>query len=140
MFKGLVFLPLLIATTVIAFYLSNYILSPYKPDMSLNEGNVALLLSIFGVALTMALAFIISLIDKIFFKKFYEQPNLKLAIKYSVIFSAIVIINLYLKMLDDWSFVVLSISSLLFILVLLTDYFESKKNSMEENDNEKEME
>jgi hypothetical protein len=80
----------------------------------------------------------ISLVDKIFFKKFYEQPNLKLALKYSVIFSAIVIINLYLKMLDDWSFLVLSISSLLFILVLLTDYFERRKYSIGENDNEKE--
>lgn len=140
MFKGLVFLPLLIASTIIAFYLSNYILSPYNPDMTINEGNVVILLSISGVALTMFIAFLISLVDKIFFKKFYEQPNLKLALKYSLIFSSTVTINLYLKILDDWSILVLSISAILLIMVVLTDYFERRKSAIDGNGIEKERE
>lgn len=102
------------------FYLVNFVLLPYKSDDMLDVKNLAIVSAIFVLAVTSIFAFFHLIIDKLFFRRFYEKPRIDLAVRRGGLLGIVLAGLAWLRVFGFWE---LHIILLVLVLVLLFEAF-----------------
>ena len=110
--------------------MANNVISPYNSNQELDMNNIFAILFLFFISLFTSMSTIISVIDKLFFKKFYQAPNYRKVIRISLILSIEVVINIYLKIIEDWDLFVITISALILISILILSAIRQEDKSV----------
>lgn len=83
------------------------------------------------VFLSAIFSMLVALIDKLIFKKFYQPPNYKFALRQGFGISVLVIANLHLRIIDDWSMQILILTLAAYIGFLGYDFYSTRSKEKE---------
>jgi len=119
----------------VSFYLVNYSLVPYTVENILDVRNVVIVSISLVLTITFVFSFFHLLLDKLFFRKFYESPRTFLALRRGFLVGFLLVGYAWLKIFDFWTPSVILIFSSLFPLIeaLFLGLFLSKKTKKEKN-------
>lgn len=95
-------------------------LLPYNNENMLDVKNLVIVSVIFIVSVTSIFCFFHQIIDKLFFRKFYEKPRLGRSIRRGFFLGALLVGLFWLRIFGFWEF---HIVLLLFILIMLLEAF-----------------
>ena len=123
------------------FYLVNYSLLPYTDENILDIRSLLVVSVVFILAFVNIFAFFHLLIDKFFFKKFYEKPKVLVSVRRGVLLGVLFVGLAWLRIFGYWQWLIIS------VLVVLAVLFEalflslsssvkgvSRKNAKEKDD------
>lgn len=131
----LYFIPIIIVTGILLYYLSRT-LSPFNSNAELDMKNITIMESLLLVFLWAIFSMLVALVDKLVFKKFYQPPNYKFALRQGFGISILILANLHLRIIDDWSLQILILTLAAYIGFLGYD-FHSTRSKENEKDSEK---
>ena len=115
------------------FYLVNYVLLPKDIEGQLEMNNLIAVTIISIIAIASIFSFFHVIVDKLFFRKFYEKPRVLLAYQRGFAFSTFLISLGWLKILDFWMLhVVLLVIALFVLLIVLLETFRKGSPEKEE--------
>lgn len=115
----------------IDFYLINFALLPYDENnvLSIKNLGVVSFISVIFIALLFSLFHLV--FDKLFFKKFFEKPNLFNAIRRGTLIGVFLIALCWLKIFD---FFYAHIIAILFLIIVLVEILALSLKKKEENE------
>lgn len=112
------------------FYLMQFVLVPYTSENVIDIQNLIIISGLFVLCVAFFLAFFHLLIDKLFFRKFYERPSVFPAIRRGMLLGVFLAGLAWLRIFNfDEVHIVLLIFSL---MLLIEGLFLSFKKGMEE--------
>ena len=122
-------------------YLINFALIPYKDDDTLDMQSYVIVSISFILVITSLITFIHVSIDKLFFRKFYEEPNLLVAIRRGFLLGFLFAGYFWLRVFDSWMWHIVLFYTALIILIeafIMTVYIgfshnESKKKGKKQS-------
>ncbi len=103
----------------ILFYLTNYALVPYKEEGMLDVRNLAIVSVVLILAIGSVITFLHLLIDKVFFRKFYQKPRLILAVRRGFLLGLLLAGLAWIRIFGFWEVKVVALYILLMILIEL---------------------
>lgn len=116
------------------FYIINWVIVPWNSENVLDVKNLIVFTSLFIAAFSSIFSVFHQIIDKLFFKKFYEKPDFLKALRRGILLGIILMANVWLKLfgLYEWHIVVLAC----LLIVLFEGFFLSleRKESMPNKD------
>ncbi len=120
---------------ILLFYLMNYALTPYLSDKMLSIKNL-IIVSVFFV-LTVGLFFSVfhQIIDKLFFRKFYEKPKIVLSLRRGILLGILLVSIAWIKIFGffEWHIILL----IVVLIVLFEALFVSIGRSRSSNQKKK---
>ena len=95
------------------YYLTNNVLIPYDSEGMLDVNNLTIVSSILILTVTSFFTFLHLLVDKLFFRKFYENPRIFLAIRRGVLLGILLVSLAWIRIFDFWQWnIILLVASL----------------------------
>jgi hypothetical protein len=89
-------------SSAMLFYLINYAITPYGEDNVVDIKNILIVSIVLLVTIASFFSFFHLLIDKLFFRKFYESPRLFPAIRRGVLFGLFIAGLGWIRIFDFW--------------------------------------
>ncbi len=100
------------------FYLINYSLLPYDDDFNLDIQNLLIVSLLFIVCIALIFVFFHLILDKLFFRRFYEKPKIFLAIRRGTLVGFVLAGIAWLRIFEFWQW------HIILLIVLLGVLFE----------------
>jgi len=98
------------------YYLVNYSLVPYDENFNLDIQNLIIVSSMLIICIALIFAFFHLIIDKLFFRRFYEPPKVFIAIRRGTILGMVLVGLAWLKIFEFWEWHIIVLIPLLGIL------------------------
>jgi MFS family permease len=120
------------------YYLINYSLVPYNNENVLDIKNMIIVSVLFAICIALLFSFFHLIIDKLFFRKYYEKPKLLLALRRGLLLGFMLAGFTWLRVFDFWQW---HLILLVFLLIVLFEALfitfernikESKKDKKDE--------
>ncbi|MCA9382063.1 hypothetical protein KC660_01495 [Candidatus Dojkabacteria bacterium] len=128
--RTLYFLPIIIVTAILIYYLSRT-LSPYDSNAQLDLKNISIMEGLLFVLLSSVFGLIFAVIDKLIFKKYYQAPNYRFALRQGFALSFFAIANIHLKIIDDWNLIIFALTGIAYLGFLIYDVINSRNKDRE---------
>jgi len=119
------------------YYLINYSLLPYSQDYNLDIQNLTIVSFIFIIFIALIFTTFHLIIDKLFFRRFYEKPKVFLAIRRGVLLGFVFAGLAWLRIFDFWQWHIVTLIVLLGILFELLFINIGRGKRRKDNDEEK---
>lgn len=101
--KVIYLLPFSIFSFVVLFYLTNFVLVPKDENGELIQKNLFIVSAIYLIFASSLFAFFHGVFDKIFFKKFYQNPRITIGLRRGFILNLTLLSVVYLKLFGYWT-------------------------------------
>lgn len=111
--------PLVIALSfgVLFFYIINYAITPFGENNIVDIKNIGVASVLFVITTAALFTFLHLILDKLFFRKFYEKPRMMLALRRGILFALFLDALVWIRIFGFWMVHVIVLTFALVILV-----------------------